>query len=88
MFVFNRELPIGALTRLTVLLALAASTCGCPPASNDARTPVILISIDTCRPDRLGCYGHTGALTPNLDRLAAEGVVFEHAITPVPLTLP
>ena len=42
---------------------------------------VILLTIDTLRADRLGCYGHTGGLTPNLDRLAEKGVRFERAIT-------
>ena len=36
----------------------------------------------------MGSYGHEDAGTPNLDRLAAEGVRFEEAVAPVPLTLP
>ena len=53
-----------------------------PPAS------VLLITIDTLRADRLGTYGDSRARTPALDRLAREGVVFERAYTPVPITLP
>jgi tetratricopeptide (TPR) repeat protein len=49
---------------------------------------VVLISIDTCRADVLGCYGAVPSATPNLDRLAAEGTVFLNAISPVPITLP
>ena len=49
---------------------------------------VVLISIDTCRPDHLGCYGYRYPTTPNLDMLALESVVFQHAYSPVPLTLP
>ena len=49
---------------------------------------VVLITLDTTRWDRLGAYGDGGAETPNLDRLAGEGVLFEQAIAPVPLTLP
>ena len=45
------------------------------------RPNVILITIDTLRADRLGCYGHKGGLTPNLDRLAQNGIRFEQAIT-------
>ncbi len=55
------------------------------------RTPrwnVVLITLDTTRADRLGCYGHTTGLTPNLDLLAADGVLFENAYTVVPITLP
>ncbi len=49
---------------------------------------VLLITLDTTRADRLGCYGYSLARTPVLDRLAREGVVFERAYAPVPLTLP
>jgi arylsulfatase A-like enzyme/Tfp pilus assembly protein PilF len=49
---------------------------------------VIIITLDTMRWDRLGAYGDRAAQTPNLDRLASEGVLFEQAITSVPLTLP
>ncbi|HEX9868707.1 MAG TPA: sulfatase-like hydrolase/transferase, partial [Candidatus Tectomicrobia bacterium] len=45
------------------------------------RPNVLLISIDTLRADRLGCYGHPGGLTPNLDRIAEGGVRFSQAIT-------
>ena len=40
---------------------------------------VIFISMDTLRADRLGCLGHERGLTPNLDRLAAEGSLFTNA---------
>jgi choline-sulfatase len=49
---------------------------------------VVVITLDTVRADRLGCYGHRGGLTPALDRLASRGVLFEDASCPVPLTLP
>ena len=49
---------------------------------------VILISIDTCRADYLGCYGYSSNTTPNIDNLAAEGIVFENVVSPMPLTLP
>lgn len=49
---------------------------------------VILISIDTCRADHLGCYGYKRPTTPNIDALAKEGIVFENVFTPVPMTLP
>jgi arylsulfatase A-like enzyme/Tfp pilus assembly protein PilF len=58
------------------------------PAAKPKRTNVVLITLDTTRADRLGCYGRKDASTPNLDRLAAEGVRFEEAWTPVPITLP
>lgn len=49
---------------------------------------LVVITLDTTRRDRLGCYGHSGGLTPNLDALAARGALFEQAVTPVPITLP
>ena len=42
---------------------------------------VVLITIDTVRPDHLGCYGYLRARTPNIDRIAGESVVFTQAIT-------
>jgi choline-sulfatase len=49
---------------------------------------VLLITLDTTRADRLGCYGHKGVETPNLDALAAGGIRFDDAVTVVPVTLP
>ncbi len=49
---------------------------------------VLLITLDTTRADRLGCYGFAAAETPNLDALASGGVRFADCVTPVPLTLP
>jgi arylsulfatase A-like enzyme/Flp pilus assembly protein TadD len=49
---------------------------------------VLIISIDTCRADYLGCYGYAENTTPNIDNLASEGIVFENVISPMPLTLP
>jgi arylsulfatase A-like enzyme/Tfp pilus assembly protein PilF len=56
------------------------------PPSNSIN--VVLVTLDTLRPDRLGCYGFPGGATPNLDQLASEGVLFEQATSTVPLTLP
>jgi arylsulfatase A-like enzyme/Tfp pilus assembly protein PilF len=49
---------------------------------------VLLVTLDTTRWDRIGAYGDGAAVTPHLDRLAGEGVLFEQAIAPAPLTLP
>ncbi|HUF23715.1 MAG TPA: sulfatase-like hydrolase/transferase [Vicinamibacterales bacterium] len=50
--------------------------------------PIVLISIDTLRADRLPAYGYTGLRTPHIDRLAADGVLFEQAWAHSPQTLP
>ena len=49
---------------------------------------VILVTLDTTRADRLGCYGYEKAKTPTLDSLAANGVRFTNTYCQVPLTLP
>jgi arylsulfatase A-like enzyme len=49
---------------------------------------VVLISIDTCRADHLSCYGYRHKVTPNIDAIAAEGILFENVVAPVPITLP
>jgi arylsulfatase A-like enzyme len=53
---------------------------------SSARPPVILITIDALRADRLGCYGSRGGLTPNLDAFARDAIVFEHAFASAPWT--
>lgn len=57
-------------------------------AAADSRPNVILITIDTLRADRLGCYGYAEAHTPNIDQVARAGARFTRAYTPVPITLP
>ena len=53
-----------------------------------ADAPVILISIDTLRADRLALYGYRNGSTPILDRLGREALVFEDVYSNAPLTLP
>ena len=47
---------------------------------------VVLVVVDALRQDVLGCYGNTQVKTPNIDRLAASGVVFENAFVQAPFT--
>jgi arylsulfatase A-like enzyme len=54
----------------------------------DGRLNVVLVTLDTTRADRIGCYGWTRARTPNLDGLATAGVRFENVYSQVPLTTP
>ena len=70
-------LACGAAVLLTV-------GCGTAPRPRN----LLFITLDTMRADRLPAYGFSGVDTPALDRLAAEGVVFEQAFASVPLTLP
>jgi len=48
----------------------------------------VIITLDTTRADHVGAYGCTLGLTPQLDVLAAQGVVFEQAYAPMCQTLP
>src|SRR6266576_2869196 len=59
-----------------------------PAARSQSRPNVILITIDTLRADHVGCYGSQTVKTPTLDGLAHDGVLFERAISQVPLTWP
>jgi len=49
---------------------------------------VILVTLDTTRPDRLSLYGNHAIETPNLERLGREGVTFAKAAAVTPVTLP
>jgi arylsulfatase A-like enzyme/Flp pilus assembly protein TadD len=74
--------------RAVVLAALAAVACGRGPASRAPARHLVLVTIDTLRADRLGCYGGRDVATPNLDRLAREGAMAPQATVHVPLTRP
>lgn len=67
---------------------MLAVTAAAAAAADPAKPNVLLITIDTLRPDRLGCYGSTMARTPAIDALAASGTVFTRAFAHTPLTLP
>ena len=96
--------PVGALVdpsrRRLCGLMLLASLVACgeesrrdaptgtqPPASGPGSN-VLLVTFDTTRADRVGCYGGDPAVTPHLDALAAGGVRFAQAQATAPLTLP
>ena len=56
--------------------------------AKSAELNLLLVTIDTLRPDRLSCYGSTYLKTPQIDALGAKGVLFERAFAHDPLTLP
>ncbi len=53
-------------------------------AAAASKPNLVLITLDSARADRMGFLGAKGALTPNLDRLAGESIVFEHAFAQAP----
>jgi arylsulfatase A-like enzyme len=68
------------LTILSLLLPMLRPRADAPN--------LLLISVDTLRADRLGCYGSTSARTPNIDALALQGTLWETVIAAAPVTLP
>lgn len=59
-----------------------------PSRTETADGPIVFISIDTLRADRLPAYGYAGTSTPHIDRLVQDGVLFERAYSQSPQTLP
>jgi arylsulfatase A-like enzyme/Flp pilus assembly protein TadD len=64
-----------------LLIVLGASLVALAEAPN-----ILFITVDTTRADRMGFLGYQKGLTPNLDRLARQGIVFEQAYSQAPLT--
>jgi arylsulfatase A-like enzyme/Tfp pilus assembly protein PilF len=71
-----------------LLLWLVISQTQSPFILASPRPNLVLVTIDTLRPDHLGCYGYKSIQTPVIDQLAAEGVRFRTVVSQVPLTLP
>src|SRR3954454_14758595 len=59
-----------------------------PTQPSSTRPNVLLISLDTLRPDHLGCYGYAKKISPQLDAFAAQGVRFGNCRAQAPWTLP
>jgi len=78
-------------TSIVVIIILAASFASAAlGAEGSPAKPrnLIIVSIDTLRADRLGCYGNDRPTSPAIDRIAGEGVVFDDASAPSPWTKP
>src|SRR4029077_14770908 len=73
-----------------LLTVCALSGCVSRPAPPAPQRPghVLIITIDTLRADRLGCYGNRGVSTPNMDRLAREGALAPQASAQASITRP
>jgi len=61
---------------------------GCGKRQHAKKPNIILITLDTTRADRLGCYGYRRQTSPNIDKLAEESVLYTRAIAPSSWTLP
>lgn len=74
-----------------VAAGIAAIICTHVPASEVARGQhphVVLITVDTLRADHLSSYGYHLRTSPAMDKLAEDGIRFERAYTPIPMTGP
>jgi arylsulfatase A-like enzyme len=79
-----RGRPVAVAAFLALAVGLVACRAPAPPRVSD----VVLIVVDTLRADRLGVYGHRRPTSPEIDRWARRGVVFDQALSPAPWTLP
>jgi len=69
-----------------VAAALGAMLVAC--GSGPPRPSIVLVTLDTMRRDHVGAYGSERGLTPHLDALAREGIVYDAAYTTMPTTSP
>jgi arylsulfatase A-like enzyme/Flp pilus assembly protein TadD len=69
-------------------LPSGAVVSGLPSSLAPSDLNLLVVTLDTTRADRIGAYGYGGGSTPNIDRIAAEGVIFENTQAVAPLTLP
>lgn len=79
---------LGFIVCLLVTVALNTVTYVVRHRANIPQPNVLLISIDTLRPDAMGAYGAGQGRTPTLDRVAENGALFEQAYSNSPWTLP
>ncbi len=82
--------PIGLLVVTNVIVVVSLAIIPFWPLSTvKQQLPnILLITIDTLRQDHLGCYGYERAHTPNIDKIAHEGVMFSETVAPGPRTGP
>lgn len=76
------------MAAFTALLAAAGCGPGEPGIDPSPGAPVVVVSIDTLRSDRLPAYGYEQVATPAIDALRRDALLFERAYAHVPLTLP
>lgn len=80
--------PASAALLLAAMAAAVLGGCGQIAPGPVAPKRIFFITVDTLRADHLGAYGYPRATSPNLDKLAAGGVLFDQAIAQWPKTTP
>jgi len=76
---------------VVVIAALSLVACGKggeSTATSESDVPVFVISIDTLRADHLPAYGYAKGSTPAIDAFRGDAILFRHAFSQCPLTLP
>ena len=83
-----RRLLLFLFVALCIGFAAPGKTAKRAPAARTEPPNIVLITLDTTRADRMGFLGSDRGLTPNLDALAKQSIVFTRAYAQVPLTTP
>ncbi len=81
----HQSLALPLITLLLCGMILSAMACR-TTEPKPARPNLLFIMIDTLRADHLSCYGHERETSPNIDRLAAESILFENHYCSIPFT--
>jgi choline-sulfatase len=88
-------MPVNRVLVWVFVVSLTASVaCNRTSREATATSPalrplnLVVVTIDTLRPDHLHCYGYSKIETPSVDSIAASGVLFENAVAQTPLTPP
>ncbi|MBI5186303.1 MAG: sulfatase [Nitrospinae bacterium] len=86
-FISYRDFKIFSLANIYFFLFLIFGFVlyGC---SETVAPNVILITVDTLRPDHLSCYGYPRRTSPNIDKIASQGILFENVVAQSSWTLP
>jgi len=86
--------PHSLISLLAILTLIFTLHSGCkkghkiPSLKQSENFNLLFITIDSLRVDHIGVYGFRNAQTPNIDRLAENGLMFKNCYAPVPLSLP
>jgi len=72
---------------LLCLIFITVVFTSCSSKHKQKKPNILFIAIDDLRPE-LGCYGATQVISPNIDKLANEGILFEHAYANIPICMP
>ncbi len=79
-------LRYGMYGGFAVCLPGSAWLAGCSKERHETKANIVLVTVDTLRADHLSCYGYGWRTSPNLDRFAADALLFENCLSHAPVT--